>query len=181
MRREPLRPDLRIYHALLEGEDRVVERVTRRIEGEAAESPGFSAMTPTGRTWLVRLVYRLLLSSVQSSNRMLLLNYLEVTGPARFAGGFTANEVERFLDDLNRAVLAWVQGRDDVRGHEQELYDRITLPIEFGKDEVREQYERFQRGAPRAPVAGHPDDVPVSRSGREHLEETIWKCLVGRR
>lgn len=181
MRREPLRPDLRIYHALLEGEDRVVESVTRRIEGEAAESPGFSAMAPTERTWLVRLVYRLLLSSVQSSNRMLVLNYLDVTGPARFAGGFTAHEIERFLDHLKQAVLVWLQGRDELRGQEQEVYDRITLPIEFGKDEVREQYERFQRGAPPVPGAGHEYALPVSRSGREQLEETIWKCLVERR
>ena len=183
MKREALRPDLRIYYALLEGEAQIVGALIRRMEAErpAAASSGFRSLKRAELEWFVRLLYRLLLNSVQNSNRMLILNYLEVTGPSRFASGFTADEICFLLQRLNDTTLEWLAGRGDLRGFRKEIYERVTVPIEFGMDEVRDQYERFL--CEPAPAREAVDEVApdAGRSQREMLEETIWKCLVQRR
>jgi nucleoside-diphosphate-sugar epimerase len=179
--REPLRPDLRIYGALLDGEDQVVRAVAARLP-PLPEPPwqGLLRMDPSERDWYVRLLYRLLLSSVQNSNRMLLLNYLAMTARRRFELGFTGEELGRLLDVLQEEIRAWLARRRELAGFDRELYERVTVPLEFGKDEVLDQWERreagFAEAAPRADeAAAEPPSV------KEQLAETIWQCLVQRR
>ncbi len=183
MKRETARPALRIYKALATIEDPVVETVTESIRAgkEGDRYPSFLAMGRDELHWCIRLLFRLLLTSVQSSNRMLILDYLEVTGFSRFAAGSTAGEICRFLDLLNETILSALAGQDEVAGLQQQLYDSVTRPLEFGKDEVVEQYERFLRGG--APGEEHgPETAPSrTRTAREMIEETIWSCLVQRK
>jgi hypothetical protein len=177
--REPLRPDLRIYHALLDGEDQVVRAVTARLPPSGEPWSGILRMDPAEREWYVRLLYRLLLNSVQNSNRMLLLNYLAMTARRRFELGFTAEELCRLLDFLREEIRAWLARRREVAGFERELYERVTVPLDLGKDEILDQYERHQAGVGDAGTAGEADVPPLT--GQEQLAETIWQCLVQRR
>lgn len=175
LRRGTLRPDLRIYHALLEGEDQLVGLATRALQREGRG--GLAALPPGELSWFVRLVYRLLLNSVQTSNRMLLLNYLEVTALRRFASGWSGEDLSLLLRLLGQTILDRLSGRDDLRDFRQELHDRIAVPLELGIDEVREQHERFLAAPPGGPAEAEPRE----RSARAALEETIWQCLVQRR
>jgi nucleoside-diphosphate-sugar epimerase len=178
--REPLRPDLRIYHALLDGEDQVVRAVTARLPPSGEPWSGFLQMDPSEREWYVRLLYRLLLNSVQNSNRMLLLNYLAMTARRRFELGFTAEELCLLLDHLREEIRAWLARRREVAGFERELYERVTVPLDLGKDEILDQWERHQAGTGEgAATAGEADLPPLT--DQEQLTETIWQCLVQRR
>jgi nucleoside-diphosphate-sugar epimerase len=179
--REPLRPDLRIYHALLDGEDQVVRAVAARLSIASGEPwSGLLRMDPSEREWYVRLLYRLLLNSVQNSNRMLLLNYLAMTARRRFELGFTGEELGLLLDALREEIRAWLARRRDLGGFERELYERVTVPLDFGKDEVLDQWERHQAGGGEgAEAEGEAGARPPT--GQEQLAETIWQCLVQRR
>ena len=111
---------------------------------------------------------------------MLILNYLSLTLGDRFRAGFTGPEVVRLLEAVNRTILAFL-GRDrDLAGLGSLLYEGITVPIEFGIEETREQYERHLQGAaePEAP-SDRPETGPAT--ARELLEQTIWSCLVQRK
>jgi nucleoside-diphosphate-sugar epimerase len=179
--REPLRPDLRIYHALLDGEDQVVRAVAVRLTPLAGEPwSGLLRMDPSEREWYVRLLYRLLLNSVQNSNRMLLLNYLAMTAGRRFEMGFSGEELCRLIDLIREEIREWLARRRELAGFERELYERITVPLEFGKDEILDRWERHQAGESESAAAG---DAPPGRlpTGQEQLAETIWQCLVQRR
>ena len=179
--REPLRPDLRIYHALLDGEDQVVRGVAARLVPVSGEPwSGFLRMDPSEREWYVRLLYRLLLNSVQNSNRMLLLNYLSMTARRRFELGFTGEELGLLLDLLREEIRAWLARRRELSGFERELYERVTVPFDLGKDEILDQYERHLAGAGEAEEReGEAGARPPT--GQEQLAETIWQCLVQRR
>ena len=181
--RATLRPDLTIYQALLEGESQIVAALVRAIETEreSAVLDAFRRMSRPELEWHARLFYRLLLSSVESGNRMLVVNYLEVTGPSRFAAGFGAEEISLFLRRLDQAVLGWLAEREEVRGFRRELHDRVTVPLELAADEVREQHERYLAEPLRLREAAAEAASPSARSAREALEETIWTCLVQRR
>jgi hypothetical protein len=179
--RQPLRPDLRIYHALLDGEDQVARAVARRLDQDAAGPwSGLRRMEPPEREWYVRLLYRLLLSSVQNSNRMLLLNYLSMTAPRRFELGFTGEELSGLLDLLREETREWLARRRELAGFERELHEDVTVPLDLGKDEVLDQWENRQAGGGAASPAGGAD-TGRPPTGEEQLAETIWQCLVQRR
>jgi hypothetical protein len=137
-------------------------------------------MDAAEREWYLRLLYRLLLSSVQNSNRMLLLNYLAMTARRRFELGFTGEELSALLDILREEIRAWLARRRELAGFERELHERVTVPLDLGKDEVLDQWERRQAGGSEPP--GEVDEAAVpALTGQEQLAETIWQCLVQRR
>jgi nucleoside-diphosphate-sugar epimerase len=179
--RQPLRPDLRIYHALLDGEDQVVRAVVRRVDRDTAGPwTGLLRMEPSEREWYVRLLYRLLLSSVQNSNRMLLLNYLSMTARRRFELGFTGEELSSLLDVLREETRDWLARRRELAGFDRELHEDVTVPIDFGKDEVLDQWEHRLAGGEEALPPGE-GAAAAPPTGEEQLAETIWQCLVQRR
>jgi hypothetical protein len=181
--REPLRPDLRIYHALLDGEDQVVRAAAAELvagEPVAGDWQGLARMDPAEREWYVRLLYRLLLNSVQNSNRMLLLNYLAMTARRRFELGFSGDELVRLLDRIGEETRSWVARRRELAGFERELHERVTVPIDLAKDEILDQYEHFQ-DSPSEAAGGELGVSSQPPTGSEQLAETIWQCLVQRR
>jgi nucleoside-diphosphate-sugar epimerase len=179
--REPLRPDLRIYHALLDGEDQVVRAVAERLAPFSGPPwSGLPRMDPSEREWYVRLLYRLLLNSVQNSNRMLLLNYLAMTAQRRFELGFTGEELGLLLDHLREEIRAWIERRRELAGFERELHEIVAVPLELGKDELLDQHERFLAGTAGTVEAAGAAGA-ASLTGEEQLAETIWQCLVQRR
>ncbi len=183
MRRVVERPSLAILKTLITEENQVVDALDGRVRAAAVARrlPAFGAMDPAEIAWLVRLLYRLLLTSVQTSNRMLLVNYLEVTGTSRFRAGFTGEEICLFLKLMNDSIMEALEPRDELKRFTRELYDVITMPIELGMEEVRGQYERFLEGGAIAPEEVAEAAGPKEPSARELLESTIWNCLVQRR
>jgi hypothetical protein len=105
---------------------------------------------------------------------------MEVTAPTRFRGGFTGAEVTALLDVLNGTILHNLELRPEVKEVSGELHHRITVPIEFAKDEVLDQYERFLAGptAEERPAEKPAEEQPVSP--KQAIEETIWNILVHR-
>lgn len=179
--REPLRPDLRIYYALLEAEDRVVGAVASQLEDSGnLGGAGLAGMDGAEREWYTRLLYRLLLNSVQNSNRMLLLNYLAMTARRRYELGFDAIELCMLLDRIGVETRNWLARRQELGGFERQVHDRITVPLELAKDELLDQYERYLRNPAEARDEGS-EPAGAGRTAQEQLAETIWQCLVQRR
>jgi hypothetical protein len=137
-------------------------------------------MDPSEREWYVRLLYRLLLNSVQNSNRMLLLNYLAMTARRRFELGFTGEELCQLLDLLGEQTRSALARKRELTGFERELHERVSVPLELGKDEILDQWERWGREEASLP-SGEAEAAAPPPSGQEQLAETIWQCLVQRR
>lgn len=183
MRKVTYHPDLRIYQALMQVEDLVIDELVAELGSGAGvgASPPMRAMGPSEFAWFARLIYRLVMNSVQSGNRMLVLSYFEVTGRSRFESGFHASDLRLLLTRIGESILARLGGMDEVRPFTQALYDRVIVPLEFGKDEVEEQYERFVRGALLGQEKGEAAEETLDRSSRELLEDTIWRMLALRK
>jgi hypothetical protein len=182
MRRTPARPDLRILNALVKVEDLTVASVLETLfdERNASRFATYRQLDREEVAWRVRLYYRLLLSSLRSSDRMVIANYMEVTAPTRFRGGFTGEEVTALLDALNGTILHNLELRPEIREASHELHHRITVPIEFAKDEVLDQYDKFIAGPVPEEGRAEPPVEEVPASPKQALEETIWNILVHR-
>ncbi len=183
MRKEIIRPDLAILKALVTEENQFIDALAQRVGEEAARGrlPSYGAMEASKLVWLARLWHRLLVTSVQTSNRMLLVNYLEVTGVSRFKTGFSVDEVCLFLRVMNDVIVEALRRRADLRRFEHELFDRVTVPIELAMEEVRGQYERLQERGETVPEDDLEGAGPEGATAREMIESTIWSCLVQRR
>ncbi len=183
MRKEIVRPDLAILKALVTEENQFLDALAQRVGEEAAQGrlPSYAAMDTSKLVWLARLWHRLLVTSVQTSNRMLLVNYLEVTGVSRFKAGFSVDEVCLFLRVMNDVIVEALRRRTDLRRFEHELFDRVTVPIELAMEEVRGQYERLEERGATMSGDGVKEPGEDGTTARESIESTIWSCLVQRR
>lgn len=181
MRRGFVRPGLAIYRDLVTLETEVVEATAHRLASSPSRAPALAATERGELVWFVRLIYQLLLTSVQSTNRMLVLNYLEVTALSRFRSGVSADELCLLLDILNEEVVSRLSGREELREFRGELHDRISVPLEFGKDEIQEQYERFAQGRAASAQGRRRVASETHATAQQLLEETIWQSLVQRR
>lgn len=183
LRRDTARPSLRIYTALLNSEDEIVRSLVERItvSGAGAPYPHLQQLDKAELTWFIKLLYHLLLTSIDTGKRMLVLTYFEVSGMSRFEAGFTAKEIVYLLTRLDDTIVEHLAKVEELKPFDKEIYDSVSMPIEFGKDEIEQQYEfflhdigsRVRKEKPPVPTAG--------RTAREQLEETIWSCLKHRR
>ncbi len=181
LRRDADRPTLRLYHSLIAIENMAVEAMERFLQSEEGGAlPHYRQMGQADFRWLLRLLYRLLLTSIQMSNRMLILNYLEVTCGDRFRAGFSPDEIRTLLAQLHGTILTLCQDRPELKGLDRLLYEQISVPFEFGLEEVRDQHERFLTGA-GASADGERSVRDGDQTPRELIEKMIWSCLVQRK
>ncbi len=189
LRKGTARPDLRIYTALSNLENEIIHSLVETVLAPETATiyPSFQKQSKDELIWFVKLLYRLLLTSVHASNRMVLLHYFEISGTGRFQAGFTGDEISAVLTAFQEIILEHLSRLEDLKPLKREFYDFVSMPLELGKDEIVHQYQLFKlHGAamPRADVRSVPDEKQSStkpHNGRKQLEETIWTCLVHRK
>ena len=182
IRRVAFRPELLIYQHLSGTEEAVVDLTVETVRSLSSREsfPHLGSMEGSELRWFVRLIYRLILTSIQSGNRLLLLNYLEVTRQSHFEGGLTATEICHLLQHLQDSAEKRLKEVDELKDCGQQVFDCVTMPIELAKDEIIAEYRLFERG--ESPISDRtgPEREPT-RQPRDLLEETIWQCLVQRK
>jgi hypothetical protein len=140
-----------------------------------------SLKDPADLLWFYKLIFRLILTSINTNNKLLIQNYFEISGISRFEAGFTSAELITLLHTFNDIIIGFLNESKKVQIFRNLFYDYISMPITFGIDEIEYQYAVFeQRGSTREAFK-RIDVSTVEPSARELLEETIWSCLVHRK
>ncbi|HTY35839.1 MAG TPA: NAD(P)-dependent oxidoreductase [Bacteroidota bacterium] len=176
------RVELRIYQRLLLVEDRVIAEAVSSIfdTQNAIRYASLRSMDRNELTWFVRMLFRLLLTSIHSGNTLLVCNYFEISSSGRFAAGYTPDDLIAVLRSLDGAILRDSIDWGEPRPPRTALHHSVTMPIELAIDEIEFQREsassRQEATGREAPKAPTPDDI-----ARRQLEETIWNCLVMRK
>ena len=183
LRKTTERIDFNIYSALVDEEDVIVEKIVISV----FKSPEFilySHLQNLDRSelkWFIKLIYRLILTSINSNNKLLIQNYFEVSGISRFKAGYTFDEMTFILRTINNEVIGYLKTQKQLEKYEKEFYFYITVPIEFGIDEAEQQFQSYQF-KPEAEVKKEVEVLSIEQNeSRILLEETIWSCLVNRK
>lgn len=183
LRKTTERIDFNIYSALADEEDNIVETIVTSV----FKSPNFTLyshlqnLDESELKWFIKLIYRLILTSINSNNKLLIQNYFEVSGISRFKAGYNYNEMTFILKTINKVVINYLKTQKQLEKYEKEFYFYITLPIEFGIDEADQQFQSFQI-KPEIEVKKELEVLSVDQNeSRKLLEETIWNCLVNRK
>ncbi|MBN2708963.1 MAG: NAD(P)-dependent oxidoreductase [Calditrichaceae bacterium] len=177
------RPDLQIHTALVNAEIEIMESLLDFIF-LAENNVRFTFFQKLGQEevkWFIKLLFQLLLTSIYAGNKLLLLNYFEVSSFGRFKAGYKLSEISNVLRKLNELTVDKISATAGFEKYQQLFYDYITLPIEFGIDEVEHQYPLYQ--VTEKPAEAENITIPDKNQNpaRVQLEETIWKCLVNRK
>ncbi|MCK4558631.1 MAG: NAD(P)-dependent oxidoreductase [Calditrichia bacterium] len=183
LKKTTLRPSFCIYNALLEKEDEIVQQVLTRIyaSGFLKFDGDSKKIDESELIWQIKLIYKLLITSIHTDNKLLIQNYFEVSGINRFKSGYDSDKINFILNTLSQIATAEFSRVDTLKSFKKEIYDFITLPLNFAIDEVELQYQHYlsyQREEKEVPESAM--DIN-QQTARDLLEETIWKCLVHRK
>jgi len=183
MTKVSMRPHVAIYEAVANMEEEIEDLLVELVKAPGGNElyPNYEKMDTLELRWTIKLIYRLLLISIDNDNRMLILNYLEISARSRFEAGFSGDEIARFLTCFDLLIRVRLQKLERFRQFDREIYDAVSMPIEFGVDEVEYQYRLFrQPGLPKL-TKEYVTAALSTKTAREQLEETIWNCLVQRK
>jgi nucleoside-diphosphate-sugar epimerase len=177
------RVELRIYQKLSMIEDRVTAATIHAVFEDQQGARRFEALRSIDKnevTWFVRMLYRLLLTSIHSGNTLLVCNYFEISSSGRFAAGYSPDDLIALLQALNKAIHRDVVEWGDPRPPKTALHHYITMPLELAIDEIEFQRESA-KSMEQTPGRGEDSHPTPDDSARRLLEETIWNCLVMRK
>lgn len=182
IRRITIRPELPILQHLSRSEEAIVNTIAEYIllPRDQVLYPYLARIPESELRWYIRLLSHLLLTSIQTGNRLLLLNYLEITSRSRFEAGCSLMELTTILERLRAAATAILEPVPELEQHEQQIFDSVIMPIALATEEIEEQYRLFKSEKSVIP-AGAETAAGPTRSVKEQLEDTIWTCLVQRK
>jgi hypothetical protein len=176
MRRVATRPDFKIYNVLSDAENVIIEALCAKVKDNEIK---LSDLKPRDDlSWFLKLIYRLILTSIHTNNRLLVQNYFEISGLGRLSAGYSQSDIKDLLKKLNDITIEYLKNSEQLREFHTKFYDYITMPIEFGIDEIDYQYAKSQE---QGSLDSEQDMTDAEKkSARESLEDTIWKSLVNR-
>jgi nucleoside-diphosphate-sugar epimerase len=177
------RVDFNIYSVLADEEDVLIENILNSLF-KSSELNLFAHLQNVDQSemkWFIKLIYRLLLTSLNSNNKLLIQNYFEVSGFSRFKAGYDLDEMTFILKTINKEIIGFLKTQKHLEKIEKEFYFYITLPIEFGIDEAEQQFQSYQIKPPEKEEEKDAVLTTEQNESRRLLEETIWNCLVNRK
>jgi hypothetical protein len=182
LRRTTARPDFNIYTALSDAEDRIIDQLCKviNLDDEIIHFSHLRRVDKVDLSWFLKLVFRLILTSIHTTNKLLVQNYFEISSLNRFQLGYSFDEILYLLRQLNSTILNYLEKIPELNAFRADFYNLVSLPIEFAIDEVEQQYQLFLQGETARAVVPIPELSQPEKSAREQLEETIWNCLVQR-
>jgi nucleoside-diphosphate-sugar epimerase len=183
LRKTAVRIDFHIYSALVEMEDDIIEDLIENIDksDEVKFYKHLQNVEHSEVEWFIKLIYRLILTSIDTNNKLIIQNYFEVSGINRFQTGYNLEEMIFLLKKINKEIIRQLKQIDSLKQFDKEFYDFITLPIDFGIDEAERQYNSFIQKPSEEILTEKGRMMEEQRTAREKLEETIWNILVHRK
>jgi len=140
------RPNLKLYNAMVETKESLVEKTVDYIRAPERVSsfPHYRAMKRADLKWYITIVYRLLMTAVRTRDRALLLQYADDISSRRFEEGVPPEEIREVLRAVKHITVSSLLENPDVRDLEQEIHDSVSLTMQLAVDEIEECFERFE-------------------------------------
>lgn len=146
IRRVTMRPNLKIYEHLMQLQDNILDKLIKRVmtDKEAIIFENFRKMDWREFNSFISQLYYLIMASVRSSDRSIMIKYIEDVALAHFASGFTSEEITSILYLFNNIIVKELLSVSELSRYKQEIYDYIGLSIQLAIDETEDIYENLE-------------------------------------
>lgn len=157
MKRVTRRVNLQIYEYLLSHNEEIVGAVLNGIERDAkGVFAGYKRLNAEDFRCYISTLYNLLMATVRSGDRGLMLEYIDEIAIRRFAEGFQPDIICETLSLYSDVVIDHLLENRDFNKIHQEIYDYIGLTIQLAQDAVEDLYHGLLEKMPADRIADTP-------------------------
>ncbi len=155
LQRVARRDNLIIYEALTERKDAILPLIIAHMEApENKDRFGrYKKLDPNDFQCYMSTLYHLLMATVRSGDRGLMIQYIDDIALRRFAEGFMPEELGETLTLIREIILRELSVHPHLKKMKQQVYDYIGLTLQLAQDEVEDVYDNLLQKMPREKIA----------------------------
>ena len=144
------RTNLMIYEKMIEQKEVILEKVGEVMIDENPKGifSKYKQMPLNDFQCYMSALYHLLLATVRSSDRSLLLKYIDDIAIRRFAEGFEPQILCSTLKTFSNVIINHLSAYKEMNLIKQELYDNIGLTLQIAQDEIEDLYDNLVKKMP---------------------------------
>jgi chromosomal replication initiation ATPase DnaA len=166
------RANLQIYEEMIRRKEKLLAKISSTIlsADEEDKFKRYKLMNHDDFQCYMSTLYHLLMAAVRSSDRSLMLQYIDDIAIRRFAEGFEPEELCNTLLVFKEIIITELTSTKELRNIKQDIYDYIGLTIQLAQDEIEDLYENLLQKMPRDKIAESsmlPDCKELQRKIRQ--------------
>ena len=140
------RPNYLIYEHLVKRKEDLLYNLYDYIFNHDAQNKfvNYKKMGKEEFQSLASNLYHLILASVRSGDKNLMINYIEDIALQRFAEGFESKEICDLLSIAMNIIIEDLSSDKILKKYQQDIYDNISLTIQLAQDEIEDTYENLE-------------------------------------
>ncbi len=144
------RSNLIIYEALIAAKDATLERILTHMESRENRQrfARYQDMDPNDFQCYMSTLYHLLMATVRSGDRSLMIQYIDDIATRRFAEGFEPEILCNTLSLFREIIIEELTRQKELAKIRQEVYDYIGLTLQLAQDEIEDLYDRLIQKLP---------------------------------
>jgi nucleoside-diphosphate-sugar epimerase len=150
LKRIARRTNLMIYEKMIEQKDVLLTRINEIILDENPEGKfsKYKELPLNDFQCYASSIYHLLLATIRSSDRSLLLKYIEDIAVRKFAEGFEPYMICATLKLFGEIIISHLSSYNEFSDKKLELYDNIGMSVQIAEDEVEDLYDNLVKKMP---------------------------------
>ncbi len=139
------RNSLIIYEALTEKKDAILKLIIDRIKAPENQSKfaRYYKLDENDFYCYISTLYHLLMATVRSGDRSLMIQYMDDIALRRFAEGFQPIELCDTLSLFKEIIISELKTDVEIRKIEQIVYDYVGLTLQLAQDELEDLYDKL--------------------------------------
>lgn len=155
MKKVARRANLSIYEYLQEHKELLLSIITSLIESEdrGGVFERYKEMDKNDFSCYIGTLYNLLMATVRSADRGLMLEYIDDIAIKRFAEGFEPTTLNETLQVFNDTIIQHLLAMKEFMKIKQEVYDYIGLTIQLAQDAIEDLYDKLIEKMPAEKIS----------------------------
>jgi len=140
------RTNLIIHEYLMLDKEKIITKINARVMSlnNSHLFTNYQQMEDLRFKSLNSTLFNILASAVYSSDRSLLINYMDDISLPRFAEGFPPKEICNLLTVFSEVITEDLLAIKEFKFKKQDLYDFIGLNFQLAQDEVEDKFENYE-------------------------------------
>lgn len=157
LKRVARRANILIYEALTNSKETVLPVIIRIIrDPNEAKFRRYQLFNDDDFHCYLSTLYHLLMATVRSNDRKLMLSYIDEIAIKRFAEGFLPEEICSTLQVYKEVIIEQLNEIEELKKFKQEVYDNIGLTLQLAQDEIEDLYDNLLKKITIDKIADSP-------------------------
>lgn len=139
------RINMQIYESLAKNKDKFLELIIKNIKGPYRDGifTKYWEMDEKDFLCYMSTLYHLIMATIRSNDKNLLLKYIDDIAVRRFAQGFVPKELCATLQIYKEVLVENISREPDFKNIRQDIYDNIGFTLQLAQDEVEDLYDNL--------------------------------------